>query len=140
MMILFTFFLNLFLIIRIMHVLCTGSNCVARDNFPLMMSETIKVFYYYYLLNFIILFQQENAMTDMSVVVDLLKHSSCLGNHNATYMLSVIYNNGIGVKTDQTQVWDMWVKVAIPLPFTASNVIFPYNIIIQSTMLTEYSS
>ena len=43
-------------------------------------------------------------MTDMSVVVDLLKHSSCLGNHNATYMLSVIYNNGIGVKMDQTQV------------------------------------
>ena len=40
----------------------------------------------------------------MKGAVQLLEQSSCLGNHNATYMLSVIYNNGIGVKTDQTQV------------------------------------
>ena len=25
--------------IRIMHALCTGNNCVAKDNFPLMMFE-----------------------------------------------------------------------------------------------------
>ena len=34
-----------------MHVLCTGNNCVAKDNFPLKMFEMDnKIFYYYYLL------------------------------------------------------------------------------------------
>ena len=35
MMIFYFIFIYIFLMIRIMHVLCTGNNCVAKDNSPL---------------------------------------------------------------------------------------------------------
>lgn len=37
----------------------------------------------------------------MKSVIRMLGQATCLGNQNATFMLSVIYNNGIGVKPDQ---------------------------------------
>ena len=41
--------LNIFLMIRIMHVLCDGQNDVTKDNFThTKLRWTIKVFYYYY--------------------------------------------------------------------------------------------
>ena len=43
-----------FLMIHIMHVLCTGNYCVAKGNFLLMLTRTKNVFYYYLLLFIII--------------------------------------------------------------------------------------
>ncbi|KAK2190344.1 hypothetical protein NP493_83g00004 [Ridgeia piscesae] len=37
----------------------------------------------------------------MPTVTRDLERASCLGNHNATFMLSMIYNNGIGRRPDQ---------------------------------------
>ena len=38
----------IFLMIRIMHVLCTGINCVAEDNFPLTMFEMLFIYLFIY--------------------------------------------------------------------------------------------
>lgn len=40
----------------------------------------------------------------MKRVLPYLKQAACLGSYNAMYMLSVIFNNGVGVKLDEIQV------------------------------------
>ena len=37
-------------------------------------------------------------------VMQLLKQASCYGNHDATFMLSAILNNGVGVKAQEAMV------------------------------------
>ena len=45
-------YLYYFLVIRIMHVLCSGNNCVTKDTFPVsMLIRTIKVFYYDFIIH-----------------------------------------------------------------------------------------
>lgn len=37
-------------------------------------------------------------------IILLLKQASCFGNHDATFMLSVILNYGLDVKSNELQV------------------------------------
>ena len=47
---------------------------------------------------------KENGFKRMAFAVNLLGQASCAGNHEASFMLSVIYAHGIGIKSDQVKV------------------------------------
>ncbi|XP_070534886.1 protein sel-1 homolog 3-like isoform X2 [Ptychodera flava] len=47
----------------------------------------------------------EEGLFDMPDMITLLKQASCYGNHEASYMLSVLYNNGVGVKMSLKLGW-----------------------------------
>ena len=48
--------------------------------------------------------QDENGLDGVSEVISLLKQSSCLGNHDASFMLATIINYGLFIEVDLKQV------------------------------------
>lgn len=47
---------------------------------------------------------KNHGFGDIKHIIKLLRQSSCFGNHEASFMLSVIYLHGIGIKSDETIV------------------------------------
>ena len=47
---------------------------------------------------------ETNGFENLEFIIKLLKDSSCLENHEASFVLSVIYLHGIGVKADSDLV------------------------------------
>jgi len=43
---------------------------------------------------------QESQLKNISLIVELLRQSSCLGHHDSSFMLYAIYSFGIGLKKD----------------------------------------
>ena len=50
------------------------------------------------------IFQEKDGFSAIAPMVTLLKQASCYGNHDATFMLSAILNNGVAVKAQETLV------------------------------------
>ena len=49
-------------------------------------------------------YQEESGFENMPEVVQLLKQSSCYGNHDASYFLASVLNHGVGVRADEIMV------------------------------------
>ena len=45
-----------------------------------------------------------DGFVKMTEIIQLLKQSSCYGNHDASYMLSIILSHGVGVRVDEITV------------------------------------
>ena len=60
------------------------------------------------------LLEDERGADDMELITSLLKQSSCLGNHDASFMLSVILNYGVAVKSVEVEVsLKSWGKLSL---------------------------
>lgn len=49
-------------------------------------------------------FQEELGLRDVTSAVSMLKQASCCGNQDATFLLSVLLNYGLGVKVHEIKV------------------------------------
>jgi hypothetical protein len=66
---------------------------------------------------------ETNSFKAMPFIIKLLRQSSCLGNNEASFMLSTIYSDGIGVKSDKSLV-----NVLLFVNLITSHIFFNFNL------------